>query len=139
ALEHVCFFAAGALFWMPVLEPLPGPAWFGTGAKLIYIVAARFAGMVLANVFLWAGNPFYSTYEQAGTRWGISPSADQGIAGWVMMMVDSVITISAIAWLFLKLASESELRQQLIEEGHDPEVATRAVRYGRGRELAGRP
>jgi putative membrane protein len=138
ALEHLCFFAVGVLFWMPVIEPLPGPAWFGTGAKLIYIVAARLAGMVLANVFLWAGEPFYSTYEQAGTRWGISASSDQGIAGSVMMIVDSVITICAIAWLFLRLASESELRQRLIEEGHDPEVATRAVRYGRGQELVGR-
>jgi putative membrane protein len=138
ALEHVCFLAAGVLFWAAVVEPLPGPAWFGTGPKLIYIVAARVVGMVLANVFLWAGDPFYSTYEQAGESWGISAGADQGIAGSAMMVVDSVITICAIAWLFLRLASESEERQRLIEEGHDPAVASRAVRYGRGRELAGR-
>jgi hypothetical protein len=55
-----------------------------------------------------------------------------------MMIVDSLVTLTAIAWLFLRLASESELRQRLIEEGHDPETATRAVRYGRGQELAGR-
>ena len=33
ALEHVSFFTAGALFWAPVLEPLPAPAWFGSGRK----------------------------------------------------------------------------------------------------------
>jgi hypothetical protein len=55
-----------------------------------------------------------------------------------MMIVDSVVTISAIAWLFLRLAAESELRQKLIEEGHDPALASRAVRYGRGEELASR-
>jgi cytochrome c oxidase assembly factor CtaG len=136
-LEHACFFAAGVLFWAPVLEPLPGPAWFGTGAKLLYVVVARFTSMVLANVLLWSSTPLYSTYDHAA-RWGISPAADQGIAGSVMMIVDSLVTLTAIAWLFLRLASESELRQQLIEEGHDPETATRAVRYGRGRELAGR-
>jgi hypothetical protein len=53
-----------------------------------------------------------------------------------MMIVDSIVTISAIAWLFLRLASEGELRQQLIEEGVDPVAAERAVRYGRGEELA---
>lgn len=136
AREHACFLAAGLLFWAPVVEPLPGPAWFGTGAKLVYVVAARFASMVLANIFLWSGEPFYSTYEHAGARWGISAASDQGIAGSVMMIVDSVVTIAAIAWLFLKLASESELRQRLIEEGHDPDAAARAVRYGRGHELA---
>ena len=55
-----------------------------------------------------------------------------------MMVVDSVVTIAAIAWLFLKLASESERRQELIEEGVDPEGAARAVRYGRGWRLRGR-
>ncbi len=137
ALQHTLFFACGALFWAAVLEPLPGPSWFGTGAKLLYIVSARLIGMVLANVMLWSGSVFYSTYDHAA-RWGISPQSDQGIAGSVMMIVDSLVTIGAIAWLFLKLAGESELRQQLIEEGHDPALASRAVRYGRGEELASR-
>src|SRR5262249_27707700 len=78
-----------------------------------------------------------STYDHAA-RWGITPQSDQGIAGSVMMIVDSVVTISAIAWLFLRLAGESELKQKLIEEGHDPALASRAVRYGRGEELASR-
>jgi cytochrome c oxidase assembly factor CtaG len=137
ALQHTLFFACGMLFWAAVLEPLPGPAWFGTGAKLLYIVAARLIGMVLANVMLWSSSVFYSTYDHAA-RWGITPQSDQGIAGSVMMIVDSLVTIGAIAWLFLKLANESELKQRLIEEGHDPALASRAVRYGRGEELASR-
>jgi putative membrane protein len=132
ALEHVAFFTAGALFWAPVLEPLPGPRWFGTGAKLLYIVAARFTSMVLANVLLWADKPIYDEYVHSGARFGISAASDQGIAGSVMMVTDSVVTIAAIAWLFLKLASESERKQQLIEKGVEPEAAARVVRYGRG-------
>ncbi len=137
ALQHLTFLAFGAFFWAAVLEPLPGPAWFGSGWKLLYIVVARLIAMVLGNVLLWSGGVFYSTYDHAA-RWGISPQSDQGIAGSVMMIVDSIVTISAIAWLFLRLASESELRQKLIEAGHDPGVASRAVRYGRGEELASR-
>lgn len=137
AFEHVLFFTAGALFWAPVVEPLPGPAWFGTGAKLLYIVAARLAGMVLANVFIWADSPFYARYVHTTAPWGISAAADQGIAGSLMMVVDGVVTMAAIAWLFLRLAGESEVRQRLIEGGVDPAVAARAVRYGRGRELTG--
>ena len=137
ALQHTMFFAAGALFWAAVLEPLPGPSWFGSGAKLVYIVVARLVGMILANVMLWSSSVWYSTYDHAA-RWGITPQSDQGIAGSTMMIVDSIVTISAIAWLFLKLAGESELKQRLIEEGHDPALASRAVRYGRGKELASR-
>jgi cytochrome c oxidase assembly factor CtaG len=135
AVEHISFFTAGALFWAPVLEPLPAPRWFGSGAKLLYIVAARFTSMVLANVLAWADEPIYEKYVHPVARFGISARADQGIAGSVMMIVDSVVTIAAIAWLFLKLAGESERRQQLIEQGVEPEAAARVVRYGRGAGL----
>jgi putative membrane protein len=131
AIEHICFFTAGALFWSPVIEPLPAPAWFGSGVKLLYIVAARFTSMILGNVLIWGDHPYYTSYVHAVLPYGISATADQGIAGSVMMIVDSVVTIAAISWLFLKLAGEGERRQELIESGVDPEAATRAVRYGR--------
>jgi hypothetical protein len=53
------------------------------------------------------------------------------------MIEGSVVTLAALAWLFLRLASEGELRQQLVERGLDPRAVQRAVRYGRGRELSG--
>jgi hypothetical protein len=53
----------------------------------------------------------------------------------VMMIEGSLVTIGAIAWLFLRWGAESEQRQQLIEQGVDPRAASRAVRYGRGEDL----
>ena len=54
-----------------------------------------------------------------------------------MMIEGSLITLGALAWLFLRLGRESELRQRLLEEGLDSRAVTRAVRYGRGHELSG--
>jgi putative membrane protein len=136
ALEHGCFFAGGTIMWLPVLETLPAPEWFGTGWKFGYIAAVRAVETVLANVFLWAGRPFYRVYEDAPRQWGISPLHDQGLAGTVMMIEGSLVTIAALAWLFLRLAAEGELRQELLERGLDARAVQRAVRYGRGRELA---
>jgi putative membrane protein len=137
ALEHLLFFTCGALMWAAVLEPLPGPAWFGTGAKLGYIVVVRLLSTVLGNVFIWSGTVFYSTYADAPRRWGISAASDQGIAGSIMMIEGSLVTIAALAWLFLRLAGEGELRQELLERGLDRRAVERAVRYGRGQELSG--
>jgi cytochrome c oxidase assembly factor CtaG len=136
ALEHACFFIGGTIMWLPVLETLPAPEWFGTGWKFGYIAAVRIAETILGNVFLWAGSPFYSVYEDAPRQWGISPLHDQGLAGAVMMIEGSLVTLGALAWLFLRLAAEGELRQELLERGLDPRAVRRAVRYGRGRELA---
>jgi putative membrane protein len=136
AFEHVCFFTAGAIMWSPVVETLPGPEWFGTGFKLGYIALVRLVDTGLGNVFLWSGTVFYGYYEQASPRWGISPLHDQALAGTVMMIEGSLVTIGALAWLFLRLAAEGELRQELLERGLDPRSVRRAVRYGRGQELS---
>jgi putative membrane protein len=135
ALQHLCFFTFGALMWAPVVEVLPGPMWFGTGWKLGYIVVVRLLETLLGNVFLWTGSVVYPSYEHAERLWGISPLADQGLAGAVMMIEGSLVTLGALAWLFLKLAAEGELRQQLLERGLDPRAVNRAVRYGRAEEL----
>jgi cytochrome c oxidase assembly factor CtaG len=137
ALEHSCFFGFGALMWAPVLEVLPAPEWFGTGAKLGYIASVRVLETILGNVFLWTSKPIYSTYLHTGEVWGISPTRDQNLAGVVMMTESGIVTLVALSWLFLKLAAEGELRQQLLERGLDPRAVRRAVRYGRAKELSG--
>jgi cytochrome c oxidase assembly factor CtaG len=136
ALEHACFLGFGMLMWAPVVEVLPGPAWFGTGWKLGYVVAVRGIEGVLGNVFFRAGAPVYATYADAPRLWGISALADQGYAGGVMMVEGSLVTLCALAWLFLRLAAEGELRQELLERGLDRRSVDRAVRYGRGQELS---
>ena len=135
ALEHFCFFTGGTIMWLPVLETLPAPEWFGSGAKLAYIAAVRVVETVLGNVFFWSGSVFYAVYERQNRLWGLSALADQGIAGAVMMIEGSIVTLVALAWLFLRMASEGELRQQLLERGLDARTVKRAVRYGRAQEL----
>ncbi|HEU0336310.1 MAG TPA: cytochrome c oxidase assembly protein [Gaiellaceae bacterium] len=135
ALEHVAFFSAGLVMWLPVLETLPAPEWFGTGAKLAYIVGVRLVETVLANVFLWTGEPVYGVYDRGDEYLGVSATADQALAGGVLMLVGSLVTVTAIAWLFLRMAQEGEVRQQLLERGLDERTVRRAVRYGRWREL----
>lgn len=135
ALEHICFFAAGIALWLPVLETLPAPEWFGTGWKLAYIVCVRLIATAIGNVFVWGGGAFYDVYREGDDYLGLSPAADQSLAGSLMMLEGSLVTIVALAWLFLRLAEEGEARQQLLESGHDPRAVQRAVRYRRWQEL----
>jgi putative membrane protein len=136
-LEHAAFFTAGIVLWLPVLETLPAPEWFGTGAKLGYIVAVRLYATALGNLFVWSGGPFYGVYDDGEDYLGLSPEGDQSLAGSLMMLEGSLVTVVAIAWLFLRMAEEGEIRQQLLERGHDPRTVRRAVRYRRWGELQG--
>jgi putative membrane protein len=130
--QHVCFLVAGMNLWMPLFGPFPKPKWFGLAAQLVYILAVRMTGAVLANVFVWSGTVFYSWYGDLG---------DQSVAGALMMVEESITTIALFGWLFMKWMQQGDERQELEElaaaRGLDVEPAriARAVAAGRGDEL----
>lgn len=124
-IQHICFFTAGFNIWMAVFGPLPKPEWFGNVAKLIYIVVQRMAGVALGNVFIFGGSVFYPTYATSDNPLGLSPVADQSVAGAVMMTEGSLISFVLLGWLFFKAASEGEQSQQLrdLAEEHGVELS----------------
>ncbi len=131
ALEHFSFFTFGALMWAAVIEPLPGPVWFGNGYKALYTLVVRAAGAILANLFIWSGHPLYPYYVGRDIRAGVAPLTDQQIAGAIMFIEGSIVTLLAFAWLFVRAARELEIRQRLVERDLDAGAAARAARYGR--------
>jgi putative membrane protein len=141
AMEHMMFLGFGINMWMCLFGPLPTPPWFGNLGRLLYIIAVRLAGTILGNIFLWSGTVFYPYYIHGDAIYHISPIADQNIAGAVMMVEESILTIGLFCWLFLRAARESEERQALLDfaqaQGLEltEERAARAVAAGRGPEL----
>jgi len=141
ALQHSMFLMLGINMWMCLLGPLPTPAWFGNLARLLYIVAVRLTATVLGNVFLWSSSAFYPYYLHGDAVFHISPVADQNLAGAIMMVEESLLTLGLFCWLFLRTAREGEERQDLLDfaRGHGLELtdarAARAVGAGRGPEL----
>jgi cytochrome c oxidase assembly factor CtaG len=141
AVQHATFLFFGANMWMALFGPLPTPAWFGNFARLVYIIAVRLIGGVLGNVFVWSGSVFYDFYGPGEAHWSVSPLTDQNVAGAIMMVEGSIVTICLFGWLFLRSAREGDERQALldlaVERGVElsEERAARAVRAGRGTEL----
>jgi putative membrane protein len=141
ALQHAMFLALGINMWMCLVGPLPTPSWFGNLARLGYIVVVRLTGTVLGNIFLWSGTVFYPFYSRGDAIHHISPLADQNIAGAIMMVEESFLTLGLFCWLFLRAAREGEERQNLLDYAQSQglelsdERAARAVAAGRGAEL----
>jgi putative membrane protein len=132
AVQHACFLLAGMNLWIPLFGPFPKPEWFGVPAQLVYVVAVRLTGAVLANVFVWSGTVFYGWYGDLG---------DQSAAGAAMMVEESITTVLLFGWLFMKWMREGGERQELEELAAarglelDPRRVARAVAAGRGDEL----
>jgi putative membrane protein len=141
ALEHTMFIFCGCLMWMALLGPLPSPAWFTNGWRLGYALAVRFTGVVLGNVLMWSGTVFYTEYAKGEAHWNISPLSDQSMAGVIMMVEGTFVTLGIFAWLFFRTAQEGTERQRLLDlaEAHgvplDEARAARAVAAGEGKRL----
>jgi cytochrome c oxidase assembly factor CtaG len=141
ALEHATFIFFGCLMWMPILGPLPKPQWFTAGWKVVYVIAVRFAGVILGNVLMWSGIVLYTVYAKGEHEWAITPLTDQSVAGVIMMVEGTFLGLGLLAWFFFEAAREGIERQRLLdlalEHGVelDPTRAQRAVAAGQGKRL----
>jgi cytochrome c oxidase assembly factor CtaG len=141
ALQHSCFIGFGVMMWMPLVGPLPQPKWFGIPAKIGYLIGVRFVGIVLGNVFMWSNSVFYPDYAAGEAKWHLSAVTDQSVAGVIMMVESTFVTLGVLAWLFLEWAKQDSERQRLLDLAEQRGVplsegrAARAAAAGQGARL----
>lgn len=116
ALQHQSFVLASLLVWWPALEPkrrrLRGELWKGA-----HIVGARFAGMFLGMFFIIASTPIYAGFYGEGERaLGLSALTDQQAAGAMMLGLDVVTMLFAIAFFFFRSAQDHDLAERAESE-----------------------
>jgi putative membrane protein len=103
--QHASFVFAGVLVWWSALEPkrrqLRGDLW-----KIGHILGARMIGMFLGMAFVLIREPVYAGVYGTGERRGISALADQQTAGAIMVAVDLLIMVFALAFFFWQAARQ---------------------------------
>jgi putative membrane protein len=140
-LQHATLLVCGVNLWMCLFGPLPTPGWFGHLGKLLYIAAMGLLAAALGNLLLWSDVVFYPFYLDGDSAHRASPIADQNLAGAVLVIEATLMTIGLFCWLFLRTAREAREREELLDLAavhgltlSDKRVA-RAVSAGRGDEL----
>lgn len=119
-LQHQSFIVISVLVWWSALEPnrfrLRGELW-----KAGHIFATRMGGMFLGMAFIAMRSPAYdSFYGNRAREHGLTPLEDQQIAGGMMLSLDFVIVMGALAFFFWR-ASEDDLAAQEKERAERPE------------------
>ncbi|HXA54875.1 MAG TPA: cytochrome c oxidase assembly protein [Solirubrobacteraceae bacterium] len=140
-LQHATLLACGVNLWMCLFGPLPAPGWFGNLGRLLYIAAVGLLAAALGNLLLWSDVVFYPFYLDGDSAHSVSPIADQNLAGAVLVIEATLLTIGLFGWLFVRTAREAREREALLElaSAHGLSLsdkrAARAVSTGRGAEL----
>jgi cytochrome c oxidase assembly factor CtaG len=123
--QHASFIFAGVIVWWSALEPkrrqLHGDLW-----KIGHILGARMIGMFLGMAFVLIREPVYGAVYGTGERHGVSALADQQTAGAMMVAVDILIMVFALAFFFWQAARQ-----------HDRDVAAEGARAGGAAKRAG--
>lgn len=130
SLEHATMLWFGCLLWLALIGPLPKPAWMRGWGALGYVIGIRLLGAILANVLIWGQTVFYPVYRLRDAPHGLSPLSDQNLAGGLMMVEESLLTVILLAWLFYRFAVQDEKRQELVDlaEAHGVELTDERAR-----------
>ena len=115
ALEHLCFAAAGTLYWWHVLSPIRSRLRLGGMGPVAYMASGKLAVGILGIVIAFAPTVLYPFYAHQPHYWGLSPLEDQMMAGLVMALEQSIVMGIAIVILFVKMHAESEREAQRAE------------------------
>jgi cytochrome c oxidase assembly factor CtaG len=101
--EHLCFFAAGLLFWWPVVQPWPSRAHWPRWTVIPYLLLAELQNTLLAALFVFGGRALYPTYATIAARGGLSPLDEQVAAGLIMWGPGSLAMLLPAACVTLEL------------------------------------
>jgi len=80
------------------LEPAGGQRHYGLSVLIIFLTALQ--GGILGALLTFSATPWYPLYGPPTLRWGLSPLADQQLAGAIMWVPSALIYLGAAAGLF---------------------------------------
>jgi putative membrane protein len=112
AFEHLCFSAAGTLYWWHLLSPIRNRHRLSGLGPIAYMVSTKLLVGLLGVVLAFAPASFYPFYAHHPHYWGLSPSEDQSMAGLVMALEQSIVMGVALVVVFTQMLTESEREAQ---------------------------
>ncbi len=104
SVEHAALVAIGLIFWWPVF----GSSRHLGGDIILYLLAAFVAVSFLGLALTFITAPFYAFYVDAPRVWGLSPSEDQNLGGVIMNAEQSIVFLSALAYVIIVLLERQD-------------------------------
>ena len=97
------FVLVGALVWTLLIDPA-GHGRLTANRRIGLAVVMLWMGQLLAYAFVFSFHPYYDVYtEQPERLFGLSPLADQKLAG-VVMMSEQLLTLGGALVILLLMA-----------------------------------
>ncbi|MGX6449801.1 cytochrome c oxidase assembly protein [Patulibacter sp. S7RM1-6] len=129
--EHMTFTGVGFLYWWHLLRPIPGRERMTAMGPMGYMGVTKVTVGLLGMALTFAPKALYGFYADQPAYWGLSPVADQAMAGALMATEQVLIMGVAFGVLFIRGLREAELqaqREERLLDRADAEAEARAAR-----------
>lgn len=108
-VEHLMFFAAGLLYWWPILSPSRAFPPISHGAQMLYLVGVLIAMTPVFAYITFSGDVLYPTYEFAPRLFArFSAKDDQLLAGVSMKLVGMGVALATFGVAFYRWYEEKK-------------------------------
>lgn len=111
-VEHLVFFGTALISWSAVLRTgRVGPD--GSGLRMLVLFGLSVQSALLGALLTFASTPWYPSYRTTTAAWGLTPLADQQLAGVIMWVpAGSVYLFAALTVLSKMLAPDGSDTQR---------------------------
>jgi putative membrane protein len=108
-VEHLMFFAAGLLYWWPMLSPSLALPPISYGARMIYLFGVLIAMTPIFAYITFSQDVLYPTYEYAPRLFATFDAAeDQLLAGVSMKLMGLSVALAAFGVCFFKWSAVNQ-------------------------------
>jgi cytochrome c oxidase assembly factor CtaG len=110
-IEHASFFAAGLLFWWPVIPPWPGAVRCLRWSILLYLFLATLPCDALSAFLAFCDRVVYKSYLAVPRHFSISALQDQECAGALMWVSVTFAYLMPAVFLTTRLLSPPRVEE----------------------------
>jgi putative membrane protein len=103
--EHLTLLATSVIAWWPILSPSRRLPALPYAAQLLYLFVFGIPMTVVATFVTGAERPLYPWYAAAPRLFGLTPLADQQLAGIIMWVPAGIIPLVAFTVVFFRWAA----------------------------------
>lgn len=130
--EQISFFAAGLLFWWPVIQPWPSGSTAPRWSMLLYLFLATLPCDILSGFLAFSDRVVYPMYFSAPRLFGFSVPEDQQCAAALMWTCVTLIYLMPAAIISIRLlapraSSEHDFKQSHFSGDPVPQSAPRSL------------
>jgi putative membrane protein len=103
---HSWLFGAAILMWLPVFSPTLAIPRLQPPAQMLYLFLMSLLPTVPASFLTFSSVPIYPVYGDAALAYGLTPVADQTIAGIIMKVVGGFLIWGTIAVIWFRWSKQ---------------------------------